>query len=71
MRSRLTSYNEGVISIYDSFSFTTVAFDSKTFLKNVGQAPGIYQMFDEEQALLYVGKAKIFVPPVYQLKPKP
>jgi excinuclease ABC subunit C len=35
-----------------------VAFDSKTFLTNVGQAPGIYQMFDDEQALLYVGKAK-------------
>lgn len=35
-----------------------LSFDHKTFLHNVGQAPGIYQMFDEEQALLYVGKAK-------------
>jgi len=35
-----------------------LAFDHKTFLQNVGQAPGVYQMFDEEQALLYVGKAK-------------
>ena len=35
-----------------------MAFDSKTFLRNVGQAPGIYQMFDEAQVLLYVGKAK-------------
>ena len=33
-------------------------FDHKTFLQNVGEAPGIYQMFDEKQALLYVGKAK-------------
>ena len=35
-----------------------MAFDSKTFLSNVGQAPGIYQMFDDAEALLYVGKAK-------------
>lgn len=33
-------------------------FDHKTFLKNVGEAPGIYQMFDEAGDLLYVGKAK-------------
>ncbi|NNC99673.1 MAG: excinuclease ABC subunit C, partial [Gammaproteobacteria bacterium] len=35
-----------------------MAFDSKTFLHHVGQAPGIYQMFDEAGNLLYVGKAK-------------
>lgn len=35
-----------------------MAFDHKTFLQNVGQSPGIYQMFDEAGALLYVGKAK-------------
>lgn len=35
-----------------------MTFDSKTFLRNVGQAPGIYQMFDDARALLYVGKAK-------------
>jgi len=35
-----------------------VSFDHKTFLQNVGQGPGIYQMFDSEGALLYVGKAK-------------
>jgi len=35
-----------------------LSFDHKTFLQNVGQAPGIYQMFDQEQSLLYVGKAK-------------
>ncbi|WP_113953598.1 excinuclease ABC subunit UvrC [Arenicella xantha] len=35
-----------------------MAFDSKTFLQHVGQAPGIYQMFDAQGALLYVGKAK-------------
>ncbi len=33
-------------------------FDHITFLQNVGEAPGIYQMFDESEALLYVGKAK-------------
>ncbi len=35
-----------------------MAFDHKTFLQNVGESAGIYQMFDAEQALLYVGKAK-------------
>ncbi|MEM7361100.1 MAG: excinuclease ABC subunit UvrC [Pseudomonadota bacterium] len=35
-----------------------MAFDARSFLQNVGQAPGIYQMFDEAGALLYVGKAK-------------
>ena len=35
-----------------------MSFDHKTFLQNVGQAPGVYQMFDEHGALLYVGKAK-------------
>jgi len=33
-------------------------FDHKTFLQHVGQAPGIYQMFDAEGVILYVGKAK-------------
>ena len=35
-----------------------MSFDHKTFLLHVGHAPGIYQMFDADNALLYVGKAK-------------
>lgn len=35
-----------------------MSFDHKTFLHNVGQGPGIYQMFDAEGTILYVGKAK-------------
>lgn len=35
-----------------------MSFDHKTFLQNVGQGPGIYQMFDAEGSILYVGKAK-------------
>ena len=35
-----------------------MSFDHKTFLQNVGTRPGIYQMFDEQANLLYVGKAK-------------
>ena len=35
-----------------------MSFDHKTFLQNVGQTPGIYQMFDAEGTILYVGKAK-------------
>lgn len=33
-------------------------FDSTTFLRNVTTLPGIYQMYAEDQKLLYVGKAK-------------
>ena len=33
-------------------------FDSARFLANVTQQPGIYQMFGEDGAILYVGKAK-------------
>lgn len=33
-------------------------FDHKAFLKQLTQRPGIYQMLDENGALLYVGKAK-------------
>lgn len=33
-------------------------FDSKSFLKSVTELPGVYRMFDEQQELLYVGKAK-------------
>ncbi|MCV6624735.1 MAG: excinuclease ABC subunit UvrC [Cellvibrionaceae bacterium] len=33
-------------------------FDHKTFLKQLTQRPGIYQMYDAEDRILYVGKAK-------------
>ncbi|MFT5014333.1 MAG: excinuclease ABC subunit C [Patiriisocius sp.] len=33
-------------------------FDSKTFLKNLTTRPGVYRMYDEGDAILYVGKAK-------------
>ena len=35
-----------------------MSFQHKTFLQNVGQSPGIYQMLAEDGELLYVGKAK-------------
>ena len=35
-----------------------MTFDSVNFLSNVGQAPGVYQMYDDAENLLYVGKAK-------------
>jgi len=34
------------------------AFDSQTFLANVTQASGVYQMYDVAGSILYVGKAK-------------
>ena len=33
-------------------------FDHQTFLKSLTQGPGIYQMYDSEGQILYVGKAK-------------
>ena len=38
--------------------FILSSFDHKTFLQHVGQTPGIYQMFDSDGVILYVGKAK-------------
>jgi excinuclease ABC subunit C len=34
------------------------AFDHKSFLRNLTTRPGVYRMYDEEDSLLYVGKAK-------------
>jgi len=34
------------------------AFDSKAFLKTVTSKPGVYRMYDVEDKILYVGKAK-------------
>ena len=33
-------------------------FDHRTFLKNVTQQPGIYQMYAADEKILYIGKAK-------------
>ena len=33
-------------------------FDAKTFLKNLTSKPGVYRMYDAEDKILYVGKAK-------------
>jgi len=35
-----------------------LAFDYKPFLKSLTDLPGVYQMYDEEEKILYVGKAK-------------
>ena len=35
-----------------------VEFDSKTFLSHLTSKPGVYQMYDSEGHILYVGKAK-------------
>ncbi|MBT7375513.1 MAG: excinuclease ABC subunit UvrC [Porticoccaceae bacterium] len=35
-----------------------MAFDHQSFLKSLTQRPGVYQMFDDEGNILYVGKAK-------------
>ncbi|GAA6133428.1 excinuclease ABC subunit UvrC [Oceaniserpentilla sp. 4NH20-0058] len=35
-----------------------MSFDSKTFLKSLTQKPGVYRMYDKDEGLLYVGKAK-------------
>ncbi len=35
-----------------------MAFDSKTLLNNAPNLPGVYQMFDHAENVLYVGKAR-------------
>ena len=35
-----------------------MAFDYKPFIKSLTDRPGVYQMYDEDQQILYVGKAK-------------
>lgn len=35
-----------------------MAFDYKPFLKSLTDRPGVYQMYDQDQQILYVGKAK-------------
>lgn len=36
----------------------TMNFDHKAFLKSVTEQPGVYRMYDEDQVVIYVGKAK-------------
>lgn len=36
---------------------STAAFDGKVFVKTLTTSPGVYRMFDSDDALLYVGKA--------------
>ena len=38
---------------------STKTFDAKAFLKKVPTTPGVYQFYDAEGKLLYVGKAKM------------
>ncbi|MBL8269854.1 GIY-YIG nuclease family protein, partial [Steroidobacter sp.] len=37
---------------------SAVAFDSKLFLANVSQRPGVYRMIGADGEVLYVGKAR-------------
>lgn len=37
---------------------TSASFDHKPFLKNLTKQPGVYQMYDSDGRILYVGKAK-------------
>ncbi len=35
------------------------AFDSAAFLKNLTSQPGVYRMYNSQEDVIYVGKAKI------------
>ncbi|HXE66042.1 MAG TPA: excinuclease ABC subunit UvrC, partial [Rhodanobacteraceae bacterium] len=37
---------------------SATAFDGKAFVRNLTTSPGVYRMFDADDALLYVGKAR-------------
>jgi excinuclease ABC subunit C len=36
----------------------TSSFDSEAFLRVVTEQPGVYRMYDNQQTVIYVGKAK-------------
>ena len=36
----------------------TIEFDSKAFLKDLTNQPGVYRMYNHKQDVIYVGKAK-------------
>ena len=36
----------------------TEAFQAKSFLKTVTSSPGVYRMYDKQNEVIYVGKAK-------------
>jgi len=42
----------------DSIDEQIAAFDSEAFLKSVTEQPGVYRMYNHEQTVIYVGKAK-------------
>jgi excinuclease ABC subunit C len=44
--------------VYFKCQFMNISFDPKSYLKNAPSLPGVYQMFDNEGNVLYVGKAK-------------
>ena len=45
-------------STEESSTETKTTFDSASYLKNATRKPGVYQMLDEKEQVIYVGKAK-------------
>ncbi|NOQ88957.1 MAG: excinuclease ABC subunit UvrC [Gammaproteobacteria bacterium] len=45
-------------STEESSTETKTTFDSASYLKNTTRKPGVYQMLDEKEQVIYVGKAK-------------
>jgi len=45
-------------SSQDTGTASSLEFDSKSFLKQLSSAPGVYRMFSSNAKILYVGKAK-------------
>ena len=43
---------------FESQKSTAQPFDAQQFLKTVSTKPGVYQMFNADEKILYVGKAK-------------
>jgi excinuclease ABC subunit C len=43
---------------YITFKEVALSFNYKDFLKNTSEKAGVYQMFDEDKKIIYIGKAK-------------
>lgn len=54
----MTSADDNKSRIEEPADEPRVAFDSAAFLKTVTGKPGVYQMLDEKEQVIYVGKAK-------------
>jgi len=58
LKNDRTLKDENSIAIKQQDQQNSLSFDSIAFLKSVTEQPGVYRMYNAEQTVIYVGKAK-------------